>query len=258
MGGNPSHSERATTLVAVRKCGLRDGQGLPDVSVDAAGLRQPARHGAHHVAVPVGEEAASKERLRAGAHRCKRCRRHEIAGVGVRVREGVNLTTQIGERPLVTGRTADEVGLVERLPAPDRNGKEREVVAVAHVGIAADPGRVDLPGEQHRGDFLIGPPLNQLHPSAERFLEVAADQCQQFLIVGQEDRGQAEAQTGIVGSGRRPKDGCHGRPSQELTTLQSHPPAGAHCRPAPCCIILPGRVAGNSALRASVQDDKPA
>lgn len=57
---------------------------------------------------------------------------------------------------------------------------------------------------------------------------------------------------------RRSKGGYHDRSSQNLTTLQSHPPAGAPCRPAPCCIILLGRVAGNSALPANVQDDKPA
>lgn len=54
---------------------------------------------------------------------------------------------QIGDRSLITGWTTDEVGLVERLPAPDRNGKQREVVTVTHVRVAADPGSVDLPGE---------------------------------------------------------------------------------------------------------------
>jgi hypothetical protein len=63
---------------------------------------------------------------------------------------------QPSDRPT---RSNDEVGLVERLAAPDWDSYERELFTVDDKRIATDPSACELAGHQERGDLLVSPPL---------------------------------------------------------------------------------------------------
>ncbi len=61
----------------------------------------------------------------------------------------------------------DQVGLVERLAVPDRRRDKVEVRFELHIGIAADPRRLDLAGNQQRSDFLIGAARDEFDGTAD-------------------------------------------------------------------------------------------
>ena len=61
----------------------------------------------------------------------------------------------------------DQVRLVERLAMPGQASRRGRGRFVLDVGIAADPGAVNLPGNQQRRDLLIGAPRDQFDRTAD-------------------------------------------------------------------------------------------
>ena len=109
---------------------------------------------------------------------------------------------QVFETRRLPVAAGDEVGTVEGLALPDRHRNERQPAAVRHEGKAADPGRIELPREKKRGDFLVGAPRDQPDRRARRVFQVGAQAVEKFEIRGQKDGGQAEPE--FTGGGRSP------------------------------------------------------
>ena len=70
----------------------------------------------------------------------------------------MNISPQVKDGVSLTIAGDNKVGLVKRLAIPIRNGNEIELIAILDVGVTANPRRLELPGNQQRRDFLIGPP----------------------------------------------------------------------------------------------------
>ena len=102
----------------------------------------------------------------------------------------------------------DDVGAVEGSPAPDRHGDQGETVAVLDVGIAADPGGIELPREEQHRHLLVAAPLHEAHRPARMALEVALHERQQARIVVEEDGRQAEGQSRLAARRERHQRGA--------------------------------------------------
>ena len=104
---------------------------------------------------------ACKELYGRAATAGKICSRDQIARIAVRVRKGVCSSFQIRERLGSVADIGDQIGLIERLAPPLRHTDQSQSVLMLQIGIPANPRRFDRPVQQHGGDFLIGPTLNE-------------------------------------------------------------------------------------------------
>jgi hypothetical protein len=68
------------------------------------------------------------------------------------------------------------------------------------IRIAADPRRMELTCHEQRRDFLIGPPADQFHGLADRLGEIGAKKRQQFEVVREENRREAELEPILCGN----------------------------------------------------------
>ena len=93
-----------------------------------------------------------------------------------------------------TGSSAarDDVRPIHRLALPDGHGDERQLVGMLHERKAADPGGVELLGEQHGRDLLVGPALDQAHGPSEAAGEIRLQGGQELDVGIEEDRREAE------------------------------------------------------------------
>ena len=86
------------------------------------------------------------------------------------------------------GGIGDQVGAIERLAVPDRHRQQLELRAVGQKGRTADPGAVELAGNQERRNLLIGAARDQLDRPAGRFLEIGFQQVEEIEVGRQQDR----------------------------------------------------------------------
>lgn len=86
----------------------------------------------------------------------------------------------------------DDVRLVQRPPPPGRSRDQVELAAERDERIAADPRRLDLPRNEERRDFLIGPARDQLHRDLQTRGEIPPQMIEEFEVVDQEDRREPE------------------------------------------------------------------
>jgi len=206
-----------------RQVGLRSGQRLPYIAVDAARLRQPAAHGAHHVAVAVGEKAAGEEAFGLVAAGEKIRHRHEVAGIAVWVREGVGVAAQVGQVGRRPSGTLDQVGLVERPAPPERHRDERERGPVGEPRIAADPSGIEIAHEREVRGLAIDAALEEPDLPSERPLQPSLKAREKLGIVVQEEGREAEPE----GRAFRPEDGGRGEaPGRAQEAAQQ---LSAHC-----------------------------
>ena len=98
-------------------------------------------------------------------------------------------------RPVVdrSAGSRDQVRLVKGFAMPGRCRDEVEVCFELHVGVAANPRRLDLAGNQQRRDFLIGAARDELDGTADLGSKVRLEMTEQFEVIGKEDRRQAES-----------------------------------------------------------------
>jgi hypothetical protein len=88
---------------------------------------------------------------------------------------------------------------------------------VLNVRTVADPCRVELPGKQHRRNFLIGPPLHELDRPPKPLGEIRLKQRQQLKIGIEKQRIKADANSlGRGRGGRRPKESGCGEASEDV------------------------------------------
>ena len=109
---------------------LADTHDIPDVAVNAPAMSKSRCHRANDIAVTVCEEGLGKELCRALIVLCEQSCRNEIAGIGVRIGKGVDIAFQFLPTRDRAVRRDNDVGLIERLLAIERDGNERELVCV--------------------------------------------------------------------------------------------------------------------------------
>ena len=190
---------------------------IPDVSVDAAALRQSGRHCPHDVPVSVGEKECAEElsgrrvakrQKIAGDQKARRA-----VGIGKCVNGAANVVKGLSFAPLAD----DYVGLIKRLMPVERNSEKLELVFMLHIGIVADPRRVELPGKQQRRNLLIGPSLYELDGSPEPLGKVRLQQREQLNVGIEKQRIEADAD-GLSRARRcrRPKEGRRGEAGEDV------------------------------------------
>jgi hypothetical protein len=81
-----------------------------------------------------------------------------------------------------------------------------QLIPELHEGIAADPRSMNLARQEQRCDLLIGSPRHQFDRLAELRLEIGPQEAEQFEIVGQEHRGEAESE-GLALRSSPPREG---------------------------------------------------
>jgi hypothetical protein len=206
--------------------------GLPHVPIDRSGVGQPRSHCLGHVAVAVGEERPLQVAPRQDARRGELALGHQPARIGQGIGVGEDLAPQVG--PLRHGRLlprvrpgADQVRLVGRLPLVKRHGEQSQIGLVAHVGIAADPGRVQLACEQQVQDRLVRIADREHHTGANALRQVVRPARQEGRLVGQDHGRQADPQSlglriGEACKGCRAGGACG---SQEQLASQLSPPS---------------------------------
>ena len=102
-------------------------------------------------------------------------------------------------------RAGDQIGSIERLLAPERNCHQRQLRPVGRVTGAADPGAVDLAGDQEGRDLLVGPPGDELDLVAGGALQIVLQPIKKVDVASHDDRREPELE-GLAGEGgsRRP------------------------------------------------------
>ena len=126
-----------------------------------------------------------------------------------------NIVKRLSFAPLAD----DHVGLVKRLVPVEWHRQQRELILVLHIGIVADPRRVELRGKQQSCDLLIGPPLYQLNGSIELLRKVRLEQRQQLDIGIEKERIEADAdRLGRTRWARRPKQSRREKANEHVPT----------------------------------------
>ena len=105
-------------------------------------------------------------------HKSKACEVRggdQNAGTAVGVGKGVRAVAQAAEILRWVVCRGGEIGLIQRLPVPDRHARQGLLSLVLQKRVTAGPRRIDRPVQQGPRDFLIGPALDKVDVASYPF-----------------------------------------------------------------------------------------
>lgn len=104
----------------------------------------------------------------------------------------MHVPSQISPTRHGPARCRNQIGLIKRLSVPNRGGHKVEVSLVLNIRIAANPGGVDLSGNEQCRNLLIGSPRDQFDGGRRALLLGRPQMTKQLEVVRQEDRRKPE------------------------------------------------------------------
>lgn len=118
------------------------------------------------------------------------------------------------ERLRVAAFVDDDVGLVKRLAAIERNGEQGQLVLVLDIRIVANPGGVELTRQKHGGDLVVGATLDQRDRPREPSRDIALHHREKLDVVIQKQGSKAETESFRSARRRKPPERRGGRSAQ--------------------------------------------
>ena len=124
----------------------------------------------------------------------------KVTGIRIGIGKGKNLAAHICQRTgLLIGAGHDQIGLVKRLALIERHGHQPQVILVAHIGVAAQPGEIKFLIMQHIDDRVITAALNENDGSAQAVLKVKTPFVVESRLMIQKHRGQVRCESASGG-----------------------------------------------------------
>jgi len=158
-------------------------------------MRQTAGHCLCHIAMTVGKERASQITLAQSGGTQLRLG-HQPARVRQRI--GICQDAAFQVAPAIdlwrAPAGADQVGLVQGLALVYGHGQQLQLRLVAHIGVAANPRRIELIRKKKIENSLVRLARRKNHGQADAQRQVFAPARQERSLIRQDHRRQADAQ----------------------------------------------------------------